>query len=130
MKKILILFFLIPNLAFAIDKNTLSKKFKNYSNDYQKLNRECAPNIRKGIMAGMDLQNCIWDKDRILLYKYDFNNSLYDSSYQRYGKLFKLFKSFAVEESRDFEGLARQEIYLIEDSLNLQENIILNYYGF
>ncbi|MDB0033857.1 hypothetical protein N9E52_01805 [Alphaproteobacteria bacterium] len=121
----------VPATLFAVDKNELLSNFQEYKEDYYNLQDQCYPTIRKkSITAGIDLQNCIWDKDQLLLYKYNFDNILYESSYQRYSRLFNLFKSFALEQSNDFEGLARQEVYFINDSFKLQKNILLQTYGY
>ena len=130
MKILILIFLLLPSLSFSLDKNAVLKKFYNYSNEYINLADKCYPVIRKGVTAGIDLQNCIWDKDQILLYKHDLDHILYESSYKRYSRLFNLHKSFAVDRSNDFDGLAKQEVYFVNDSLDLQEILVLKYYGY
>ena len=130
MKILLALFLLFPTLSFTLDKNEVLKKFNSYTNEYIQAFKTCSSTIRKSVTAGMDLQNCIWDKDQILLYRFDLDHILYESSYNRYSRLFNLHKSFATERSNDFDGLAKQEVYLINDSFDLQEIIVLKYYGY
>ncbi len=51
----------------------------------------------KGTRTFIEMQNCIWDKDKINLRMHKLNSVLYESSYSRYSRLFNDAKVASIE---------------------------------
>ena len=86
----------ISNNGFSNQNSIIAENWKNYNSDYKRLDQKCMKVITATEMYLMDLADCVWRKDQILLKKYNFDPILFSLASKRYKDIFSSAKSSAV----------------------------------
>ena len=102
--------------ALAQSQSEWVERFNSYQQEYRGLFEKCMPS-RKSVRMFVDMANCIWRKEQVLLKRYDLEHILYDVSYNRYSQMFNMGKTAAAElDSGGWE-------YFSEASVNLEADV-------
>ena len=103
---IVILIVFYSSISYSLNEPSneemvIIKNFNNYSDAYRELEKKCKLVVPKGFKMIIDIENCVWRKDQILLKEYKLYNILYEIAYQRYDALFKLSKTISMKINQD-----------------------------
>ena len=102
--------------ALAQSQSEWVERFNSYQQEYRGLFEKCMPS-RKSVRMFVDMANCVWRKEQVLLKRYDLEHILYDVSYNRYSQMFNMGKTAAAElDSGGWE-------YFSEASVNLEADV-------
>ena len=102
--------------ALAQSQSEWVERFDSYQQEYRGLFEKCMPS-RKSVRMFVDMANCVWRKEQVLLKRYDLEHILYDVSYNRYSQMFNMGKTAAAElDSGGWE-------YFSEASVNLEADV-------
>lgn len=110
----------IASPSFAQSRSEWVERFNSYQLEYRDLFEKCIPS-RKSVRMFVDMANCIWRKEQILLKRYKLESILYDVSYDRYSEMFNMGKTAAAElDSGGWEYFSEASVNLEADTEELQ----------
>ncbi len=93
-----------------------------YQDAYPDLDAPCIKNVSRTVTALLDIEDCIWRKNQILLKKYEFYDFLYDISYSTYSKLRKsagIYSTLMLNGADYYEEYYNAKINILEDSYEM-----------
>ena len=78
----------------------------------------------------VDITNCVWRKDQIILKKYKLYDILYDASYDRYSQMFNMAKTATLEiNTGGWEYFSEASVGLEVDTEEYQLILMKEYLG-
>jgi hypothetical protein len=118
-----------PLVTSAQSRQQEIKNFNSYITEYRTLFSKCLPS-RKSARMFVDITNCVWRKDQIILKKYKLYDILYDASYDRYSQMFNMAKTATLEiNTGGWEYFSEASVGLEVDTEEYQLILMKEYLG-
>ena len=110
----------------SIEMHPIFLAFKKYEEEYWELDKECVQLTPRGTMALINVVNCIWRKDQILMAHYGLDDLIYREAAERYSSIFSLAKPTSIQalggnSQALIDAFVWNKITTAKDYLRLQE---------
>ncbi len=125
MRILILLLFVLTSAAKADTVNEWVDRFVSYQKEYDKVFKLCVPRSKSAALF-LDIADCMWRKDKILMKRYRVDEALYKVSYERYRQTFNVAKTATVER-RGVDYFLETMIDIQADTEELQEYTFAEY---